>query len=239
MKLRLAEKLITTPIAHRGLWSESVPENSIVAFKRAVENGYPIEIDLYITIDGEIVVFHDNNLFRMTGVDNMIYNCDYIELKNLRLANSEYSIPTLQEVLKVVDKKVPLLIELKDQPNNEYVEKVVDILKDYDGEFAIQSFNPFYLIKLKKLAPNIARGVLGTDEKLVDKGSITRWVVRKMPFNFIIKPHFISYRKNAILKGKIKKKSLPLFAWTITSSSEQKQVLDKATNIIFENFIPE
>ena len=144
MKNRIANDswILTKPICHRGLWGKDVPENSVKAYQLASEKGYPIEIDLYMTKDGHLVSFHDGTLKRMTGADGFIYEKTLKELKELRLSDSDYTIPTFDEVLEIARGKSPLLIELKDQPDLTYVDKVIERLKSYDGEFALQSFNP-------------------------------------------------------------------------------------------------
>ena len=157
--------LFTRPIAHRGLWGGEIIENSLTAYKAAMDNGYPIEIDLFLTRDNEIVCFHDDNLYRMTGKDSKIYHNTLATLKSLPLKGTAERIPTLQEVLSLIDGKVPLLIEIKDQPNDFIVDKTVEILKNYGGEFAVQSFNPFYINRVKRLAPDFVCGILGTHEK--------------------------------------------------------------------------
>ena len=226
--------LLNTPIAHRGLWGGDLIENSLPAYQNAVNNGYAIEIDLYSTTDGEIVCFHDSTLSRMTGADGFIYDKSLAELKALSLSNTNEKIPTLKELLALVDGKVPLLIEFKDQPDNSYIETAVNILKNYKGEFAVQGFNPLYLNKIKKLAPEFIRGILGTNDPPKERGAITKFVVKNLTLNFLIKPDFISYIHTSLpIKNK---KKLPLLAWTVTSKEDAEKALKYANNIIFENF---
>ncbi len=238
MRLKSDSWLLTKPIAHRGLWGENIIENSLSAYKNAVINGYPIEIDLYSSIDGKLFSFHDQDLERMTGKKGFIYQKTAIELKALKLKGSNEGIPTFDEVLSVVDGKVPLLIELKDQPTKNYVDKVIERLNSYKGEFAIQSFNPMYIKRVKKLAPFFIRGILGT--KTYSKGLpfIKRQVVKYMLLNSIIKPDFISYSFEDLPLKKCKTKRLPVITWTITNEKDYKRVKPFAKNIIFENFIP-
>ncbi len=236
MKLDKNFWLFFRPIAHRGLWNEFVVENSITAYERAIAHNYPIEIDLFLTKDGHLVCFHDDNLERMTGVNEFIYNKTLDELKGLSLNNTHEKIPTFDEVLELCEGKTPLLIEIKNQPNKNVVKRVVSRLKDYKGEFAIQSFNPFYINEVRKLAPNFVRGVLGSDKTEENLSKIKKFVVKNMPFNFICKPHFISFCYTGFpLKNP---KNLPTLAWTITSQETADYIKDKADNIIFENFIP-
>lgn len=230
--------LINKPIAHRGLWGENIKENSLSAYKNATEHGYPIEIDVYLSADGVIMSFHDENLKRMTGAEGKIYQKSYDELRKLRLLNSNEVIPTLEEVLKIAKGKSPLLIEIKDQPNKLIVDKLVERLKTYDGEFAIQSFNPFYVNRVKKLAPSFIRGILAT-ELDSGKSAITKYVLKHMSFNFLIKPDFISYSYTGLPIKKRKIKNKRVITWTITSSEIEQKVKPYAQNIIFEHFIPD
>lgn len=238
--MRLSEDswLLSKPIAHRGLWSNQLVENSLSAYKNAVDNGYPIEIDLYSSIDGVLFSFHDQKLERMTGKDGYIFEKTASELCSTKLNGSDETIPTFDQILKLVDGKVPLLIELKDQPNKSYVDNVVKRLKSYKGEFAIQSFNPLYIKRVKKLAPSFIRGILGT--KIYSKGSpfIKRKVIENLSLNFLIKPDFISYSYQDLPLKKRKTKNIPLITWTITSQDIADKVKPLAKNIIFEHFIP-
>lgn len=228
--------LFNKPIAHRGLWNENIVENSLSAYQNAVEHGYPIEIDLYSTTDNEIVCFHDDTLSRMTGKDGFIYDKTLSELKELSLKNSGQKIPTLKEVLNLVSGKVPLLIEFKDQPNKNYISIAVKILKEYKGDFAVQSFNPIYLLKIKKLAPNFIIGVLGTNTPPSNKNFIIRHALKNLSLNFLVKPDFISYKHQGFpIKNR---RNLPLLAWTIRDNEQATKALTFADNIIFENFIP-
>ena len=239
MRINKDSWIVKSPIAHRGLWGGDIIENSLPAYQNAINNGYPIEIDLYSSKDGVLMSFHDATLKRMTGADGFIYDKTFFELKSLRLLDSNQKIPTFDEVLSLVDGKVPLLIELKDQPDKTYVDKVIGRLKNYNGEFALQSFNPLYIKRVKKLAPEFIRGVLGTDRNVGDVSALTRYIVKKMPLNFLLKPDFISYNHLAFPLKKSKTKNKVLLAWTITDQDMANTALSYADNIIFEEFIPE
>lgn len=156
--------LCTRPIAHRGLHGGGVPENSRAAFERAIREGYAIETDVRCTKDNILVVFHDDTLTRMTGVDKKVIQVTYDEIKKLNLADSQEKIMTLHEFLNFVNGRVPLLIELKDVPERrEFPAMVVGAMSGYTGEYAFQAFNPLYVLKIKKLAPQILRGQLAVD----------------------------------------------------------------------------
>lgn len=229
--------LLNTPIAHRGLWGEDIVENSLIAYKNAVDKGFAIEIDLWASKDGTLFSFHDDNLLRMTGVDKKIYDCDDEFLKSLKLGNSDQKIPTFREVLFTVNGKVPLLIEIKDQPDKFIVERVLDELDEYQGGFAIQSFNPKYMQKVKKIAPHVIRGVLGTNY-VEGVSPFIRFVLKHMPLNHKVKPDFISYNKLGLPLKKRKTKNKIVLGWTIQSKEEIEKYKDYFDNFIFEFFIP-
>ena len=230
--------LKTTPIAHRGLWGDEIIENSLTAYKNAVENGYALEIDLYSSKDGVLYSFHDALLKRMTGADGYIWDYDSAYLDSLRLNGSNEKIPTFREVLHAVNGKVPILIEIKNCPDKMIVERVLDELFEYQGEFAIQSFNPFYINKVRKIAPYIIRGVLGTS-KADGEPWFNRFVLKHLSLNFFIKPDFVSMRYKDLPLPKRKTRGKTVLAWTIKSKEVQLSLKNKCHNIIFEHFIPE
>ena len=234
MRLNKNSWLLTTPIAHRGLWGKDIIENSLDAYQQAVNNGYHIEVDLYSSIDGEIFCFHDENLLRMTGVNQNIYSLSSSKLKNLNLMDSEQKIPTFDELLELVNGKVPILIEIKNQPDSTIVEKVINRLLSYKGEFAIQSFNPIYIKKVKKLAPHFIRGILGSGEFSEKLPFYKKFLVKSMPLNFIIKPDFISYNHLNLPLKQNKSKNLPVISWTITNLDDYEKVKQYCDNVIFE-----
>ncbi len=230
--------IFTKPIAHRGLWGNGVIENSVTAYQLASSLGYPIEIDIYQTIDGHLVSFHDKELFRMTGKEGLIYNKTLKELKELNLLNSNEKIPTFDEVLQIVEGKSPLLIEIKDQPSKTVVLDVVNRLKNYNGEFAIQSFNPLYIRKVKKLAPKFIRGILGTVTHGKQESAFNKFFLKNLPLNFLLKPDFISYSFEDLPLKKCIKKNIPVIAWTVTDQETERLIAPYAKNIIFENYVP-
>ena len=230
--------LFNIPIAHRGLWGDNIIENSLPAYQNAVDNGYPIEIDIYSSKDGVLFSFHDALLKRMTGADGYIFEKTFEELKALRLSNSEHQIPTFDEVLSLVKGKIPLLIEFKDQPDKNFIKTAVEKLKNYKGDFAVQSFNPLIIKEIKKLAPEFVRGILATGTHAKKYSSFKRWVLKNMPLNFLIKPDFISYSFEDLPLKKSKTKNIPVITWTVTDKTTAENVKPFAKNIIFERFIP-
>lgn len=237
MRLSKDHWLLSKPIAHRGLWNEKICENSLNAYENAAKAGFPIEIDVYSSSDGELFSFHDKSLKRMTGEEGFIFEKSSSKLKSLRLCDGNDKIPTLSEVFEITEKRTPLLIEIKNQPDKTVVQKLIKALKGYKGEFAVQSFNPFYIKTVKKLSPEIIRGILGTNDAK-EENRINKWVVKNLPFNRLITPDFISYDKNglSLLKGKSKK--IPVIAWTITDKNQETAARKVASNVIFERYVP-
>lgn len=228
-------KLFSRPIAHRGLWGNGVTENTIKAFSLAIENGFNIETDVFLSKDGELFCCHDNNLSRLAGLNDLITNKTSKEIKEINLINGG-KIPTLKELLELTKGKVFLLIEIKNQKNRRVVDKTIELLKTYGGEFAIQSFNPFFLKRVKNLAPNFLRGIL-SDNAPDTKNLIEKFVVKSMAFNFLCRPHFISYNFKGLNNKKLTQKNLPVIAWTITNKKEEILARKRAKNIIFEGYI--
>lgn len=185
-------------IAHRGLHGggegePDVPENSIAAFKRAVEKGYAIETDIHLTSDGRVAVFHDDDLERMCGDPRKPEELTLAELKALRLAGTDETVPSLEELLELVGGKVPLLIEFKCtdlKTCTALCEAAADILDGYQGEYAIQSFFPFVPRWYKKHRPNVMRGQLSMG---FYKESFPKKLAGALLFNFLGRPDFVAY----------------------------------------------
>ena len=233
-----------TPIAHRGLHTKDIPENSLSAFENALKNNYAIELDVQFTKDKEVVVFHDENLKRITNDTRNIEDVNYDELKNLRLGNTNEIIPTLEEVLELVDSKVAILIEIKDSKDYiELSEKTYEILKGYEGNYAIQSFNPFILEWYKNNASEVVRGQLsGTfTEGSESLNSFEKFALKNMLLNFKSKPNYIGYDLEGIPKSKLeslRKKGVPIIVWTVKNKEDMEKAYKYSDNITFENFLP-
>jgi glycerophosphoryl diester phosphodiesterase len=233
--------LVETPIAHRGLHDKNAPENSIPAFKNAIENGYAIELDVQMLSDGTVIVFHDNSLSRLTNNDGYIKFLTKADLDMLTLNGSKEKIPTFEEVLQFVDGKTPLLIEIKNQDKvGELENKVIELLKNYKGQFAIQSFNPFVLQYFYKHAPNIQRGQLASFFKKEKLPFIQKFFLKRLALcKKVSHPDFISYDTRSLPNRYVKKfKDKPLLAWTVKNQSEYMRVVKYCDNVIFEDFEP-
>lgn len=236
--------LDTLPIAHRGLHDEKRPENSLAAFEAAIEAGYAIETDVRFTGDGALVIFHDDELLRMAGDPRRVGGCTLETLKSLRLMGTEEKIPSFSEFLETVGGRVPLLIEIKDMEGvkgKQIAEAVAMAMEGYRGEYAIQSFNPFYVRAYKRLRPDVPCGVLSHwDMKEERKGLAWRfkaYLLSHLKLNFLVKPDFVSYGFWALPKKCVTKFKGAKLAWTIRSEADEAKARKYADNIIFETYL--
>jgi len=239
------EKFKSKKYAHRGLHDATRAENSLSAFRAAVDAGYGIELDVRLSKDGVLVVFHDDTLDRVTGEVGRVDSRTAAELRKINLSGTADTIPTFEEVLKVVDGRVPLLVELKEDAGKYGVtEKTLEMLKEYKGEYIIESFNPLALGRVKKLAPNVMRGFLSQNFLSQKKyRSATYFLLQNLLLNVVCRPDFISYKhsdyKNAslrLVKALFKPATL---AWTVRSKTEEDEAyLHGFDGVIFENYVP-
>lgn len=233
--------------AHRGLHDNqsNAPENSLAAFLLAVENNYGIELDVQLSKDGVPVIMHDYSLLRACGVARKVSEYTYEELQQFQLFSSEERIPTFQEVLKLVNARVPLIIELKIPFRPERLCKAVaEILSEYPGTYCIESFNPLGLMWYKKHEPKVIRGQLATDfiKEKTEGSKVQYFVLKHLLMNFLARPDFIAYHH-------IYKKSISFnlcrilyrvktVAWTIKTQEELEHNRKHFGLFIFESFIP-
>ncbi len=234
--------LLHTPIAHRGLHNREAPENSLEAFRRAVKGKFPIELDVHLIKSGEVIVFHDDNLKRMCGIDKDISKCTFTEIRELYLNHTHERIPLLSEALTVINGKVPILIELKyDQPVGKLEKQVLEVLENYKGKYAFQSFNPLSLRWLNRNAPNIPRGQLACDFKSTKKVSrIVKPILRNLWHFSLTKPDFISYDIHALPNKRVEKlhaSGTPVIGWTVSKISESGEALKYCDNLVCEDIL--
>ena len=234
--------ITTKPIAHRGLHNNKIPENSLGAFKNAIEKGYATELDVHLSIDGEIIVFHDDNFLRMTGFDGLVEATSSSKIDNLVLNGTKEKVPRFSEVLELVDAKVPILIEIKNKYQVGPLEKsLAALLKNYEGEYAIQSFNPYSLKWFRHNFPIAPRGQLSCDFKNETIDWYEKFILRNLLMNWISRPDFIAYDINLLphwAVTRLKNKRMPILAWTIDSIDKQYKAKQYADNIIFEGILP-
>lgn len=212
--------------AHRGLHGNGVPENSLLAFELACQRGDGIELDVQLSRDGVVMVFHDYTLNRVTGVDKKLCDLDASELTKISLAGTDQKIPTFTEVLALVNSRVPLLVELKGENFDvSLCKKVADILLEYTGEYCIESFNPLLIKEIKKYLPHAFRGQLYTNIwRDRSRRSLLNFAVSCMAFNFLATPDFIAYDKldrgSLPVKLATKLYRAPSFVWTAKGQTE-------------------
>lgn len=235
--------LTDTYIAHRGLFdNKTIPENSLIAFQRAVDNGFGIELDVQMTADGHLVVFHDDDMERMTGIKGDIRKTDFATVSSLTLINTEHKIPTFDQFLNLVDGKVPLVIEIKTHDNIGGVEqKVLDRLRQYKGKFCIESFNPFIVRWFKVHAPDIIRGQLSESFENTPLPRFQRWLLKNLKFCKWNGSQFIAYDVRIVDKVKAVKKwrkKVPVVVWTVKSQAQHDEYRKYYDNMIFDSFVP-
>lgn len=226
-------------IAHRGLHDKDTPENSMGAFKKALEKDIAIEFDVHLLKDNKIVVFHDDNLKRMTGIDKKINELSYDEIKDIKLANSDEKIPLLEDVLKLVNGKVLLDIELKcDHEKYKLEDALIEVLKDYTGKIVLKSFD-YKTVKYLKKKTSYKVGLLIKNLEGKNINKVDRYLLKSNLFLKYIKPDFIAcdYRILDYKNIKSFRTRNPIFTWTIKDKNILEQVKDKADYFLVENII--
>lgn len=231
--------------AHRGLHSKEkhIPENSIPAFDAAVNAGYGIELDIQLTKDGQLVVFHDDTLTRVCGFKKRIDELTYQELQEYPLFDSPEHIPLFSEVLSLIRGQVPLIVELKNgKQNGVLCTQALLLLRSYQGPFCIESFHPFIVGWFRKYAPDILRGQLSGPASEFSKvlSPFLRFGLSRLLSNFYARPHFIAYRKGkrpwlvclCTFLGALR------FVWTVRPGDNIEQLEQTNDALIFESYTP-
>lgn len=232
-----------TMFAHRGYHckEKGIPENSMTAFEAAIHKGYGIELDVHITKDQRVIVFHDDTLKRVCGVNGQPEQLTLHELKKCSLLGTKERIPTFEEALRLINGQVPLLIELK-LPNRstELCARTYEILKNYKGSYLVQSFNTEGLRWFRTHAPHILRGQLSSNHTKYDfePHYILRLLTKHLMLNFWGKPDFISYKfadlhtpNTWFLKNILK---VPFAVWTLRNEDDLRQGIRYFDMQIFE-----
>lgn len=208
-------KIPNNKIAHRGMFDNiKIPENSIASFKKALKYNYSIELDVQLTKDNILVVFHDNNLKRMTGLNKLITDTNYEELKKLKLLNTKESIPTLDEVLNLINNKVLLDIEVKDTKKIKEITNILKYkLKNYNN-YVLKSFNPRIVRNLKKNINTEVGYLIDSKHKFLYSNLIIKYS----------KADFLSISKQLLKTKRFQKlkNKYQLLIWTIKDKDEIK-----------------
>ena len=234
--------LWSRPVAHRGLHDAARPENSLAAFEAAARAGHPIELDVHRTADGHAVVFHDDDLSRMTGRPGRVADATLAELRALPLLGTDERIPSLDDVLALVHGRVPVLVELKAHPPYGLLEQAVrDTLRRQPGAYAVQSFDPWSLVWLRRHAPELPRGMLSCDFHDEDLPRHHKLVLRHLLLAPLVRPSFIGYDWHALphwAPTALRRLGLPLLAWTVRTTEELSRARGLVDNVIFEYVQP-
>jgi glycerophosphoryl diester phosphodiesterase len=240
--------LTARPVAHRGLHGNGLPENSLSAAAAAIAANYAIEVDLQLSKDGEVVVFHDETLERLTAETGLLAERTAAELAKIRLGISNDTIPSLADLLKLVAGKTPLVLELKSpwNGNTTLAEKVAKQLIPYAGPVAVMSFDPDLVRALRKHAPGLPRGIVAErwyrykDWDFLSSGR--KHALGLLLHIFRTKPHFVAYAQfdlpaiaplmTRFIFG------MPLLSWTVRTEKERKRVSKWVNQLIFEHIRP-
>ena len=232
--------LTIPPIAHRGLHSgdSQVPENSLAAFQAAADAGYAIELDVQITSDGELVVLHDENLARMTGVEGLVSEKFAAEVTKLRLLDSTETVPALADVLSAVNGRVPVYVEVKNAGAVGALEDAVAReLAVAKAPIAVMSFNPLSLARIAERAPSVPRGQLAGPFKGESLAWWKKLLLGNLLLNWRSKPDFIAYQLEGLPSAGVslqKRRGRPLVVWTADTREEFDRAKALGGNVIFE-----
>ena len=232
--------------AHRGLYEldQSVPENSLPAFRRAAEAGYGAELDVQMTKDGQVVVFHDDDLKRGCGVDGRICNMTLAELRELRLFGSEERIPLFSEVLDIFSGKQPLIVELKYAPNWKPLSDTTrQMLAGYPGQACIESFHPAIVRDFRLNDPGRVRGQLSQQAFLYKKTipGYQGFIMSRVLSNVLTRPQFIAYciGPKPLSVRLCEKLGAMKVCWTAREADRHAEEAKKNDMVIFEGYRPE
>ena len=220
--------------AHRGLFdNKKIVENTISAFKRALKEKLNIELDIRVTLDNKIIVFHDENIKRLTGIDSFVKDMTYDELSKTNLLNTNDKIPLLDDVLNLINGEVALLIEIKDTLSNGTLKELNKLLLDYNGKVLLQSFNP--IIVRKMAFTSLKRYKMGI--LLTNKYKGFKWqLYSAFIYKYLIKQKYISFISSPKeLVDEVKELSnKELFIWTIETKEEFIEYKKYSNNLICE-----
>ena len=230
--------------AHRGLHDATRPENSMAAFRAALEGGYGIELDIHLLRDGNLAVIHDSSLKRTVGAEVKIEDLTAEDLEKYHLGGTDETIPAFSQVLQLFDGKAPLIVELKVADNNyaALAETACKLLEGYHGPYCIESFDPRCVYWLRKHRPEVVRGQLV--ENFLTVSSSVPWLLRfcmtHQLLNFLIRPDFVAYkfadRKN--LGNFLARKlwGVQGVSWTIRRKEDLETAEKEGYLPIFEGF---
>lgn len=233
--------------AHRGLHGECIPENSMAAFRAALENGYGIELDIHLLKDGNLAVIHDSLLNRTTGQPGHIEDLTTEQLKDYRLEGTEETIPEFMDVLTLFNGKAPLIVELKPESGNhaELCAAACRMMETYSGPYCMESFDPRCIAWLRRNRPDICRGQLSENyfKTKNDLPDYLRFALTHNLLNFLTQPDFVAYKyahradtpSNYLCRKLWKAQGV---SWTLKTQQEYDTAVAEGWLPIFEGFRP-
>ena len=236
--------------AHRGLHDPAlgVPENSMAAFRRALEHGFGAELDVHLMADGHLAVVHDSDLSRVCGKKVYIEDLSVEVLKDCPLQNTTETIPLFQDVLTLFEGGAPLVVELKAERGNAaaLTDAAMALLKDWQGTYCVESFHPGVLLRLKARYPEVIRGQLSQnflrDSEVGGLSLPVRFVLTHLLTTAFTRPDFIAYncldRRNVSLRLMKKLYGVHEAAWTVRDRNVMEQLEAEGVPVIFEKFVP-
>jgi glycerophosphoryl diester phosphodiesterase len=227
--------LSASPLAHRGLHGRGRVENSRAAFRAAIAKGHGIELDVQASGDGHAMVFHDEELDRLTKETGPVAERTAAELQKIHLLGTDETIPTLSDILELVASQVPLLIEIKapDRHVSQLCLAVFRALEGYRGPVGVMSFNPEVARWFSRHAPRITRGLVVTES---DKGRLRGWIERRFAL-WRARPDFLAYDVRDFpsrFARSARRRGVPVFTWTVRNAKQAKIGRTNADQIIYE-----
>ena len=247
-QLRAFDWLVARPIAHRGLHTKSkgIIENTAGAFEAAIKGNYAIECDVQLTADGEAIVFHDDDLDRLTEAKGPVKALTSRALQKVKLKSTSDRMQTLAELLEQVDGRATLVIELKSlwDGDDALAKRALQVLENYDGPYCLMSFDPDVISCLRALSPQTVRGIVAdrtTDPNYNALPLAKRYSMRTFAHLAETQPHFVSYNWRELPFEpitEIRNAGHPVITWTLRSRKEASQALRYCDQVTFEGYTP-
>ncbi|WP_372426401.1 glycerophosphodiester phosphodiesterase family protein [Salinarimonas chemoclinalis] len=242
--------LVARPIAHRGLHDRAagVIENSRAAARAAIERGYPIELDVQLTADGEAVVFHDHDLARLVGGEGNVHDTRAAALAAMPLVGAAdgEGPPTLAEFLALVAGRVPLVVEIKSRFDGDVrlAGRTLEVLAGYAGPWVVESFDPAMIAEVRRLAPHAPRGIVSETRFTHPDWAwmppeLVRHLANLLHFDET-RPHFLSWQVGDLLNGPpflLRRLGIPVTAWTVRDEAARAAAAAHADQMVFEGFL--